>query len=119
MFVLMVMIMSLLATTELGSDSWVAALVTPVLRAFGGNAGNWVLVYTSAIMFVLRFCAGPLVHKLSPLGLLAVCALLAAAGLFSLAHAGAAVTVFLAATLYGVGKSFFCPTTLGLVSEQF
>jgi DHA2 family metal-tetracycline-proton antiporter-like MFS transporter len=27
--------------------------------------------------------------------------------------------VFLAATCYGVGKSFFWPTTLGVVSEQF
>ena len=120
MFVFMLLIMVLLATTELGTDSWVAALMTPVLKSLGANAGNWVLVYTSAIMFVLRFCAGPLVHKLSPLGLLAVCALLAAAGLLALAHAGAAAgLVFLAATLYGVGKSFFWPTTLGVVSEQF
>jgi len=120
MFVFMLLIMVLLATTELGTDSWVAALMTPVLKNFGANAGNWVLVYTSAIMFVLRFCAGPLVHKLSPLGLLAVCALMAAAGLFALSHAGAAAgLVFLAATLYGVGKSFFWPTTLGVVSEQF
>ena len=27
--------------------------------------------------------------------------------------------VFFAATLYGVGKTFFWPTTLGIVSEQF
>jgi MFS family permease len=27
--------------------------------------------------------------------------------------------VFMAATLYGVGKTFFWPTTLGIVSEQF
>jgi MFS family permease len=79
-----------------------------------------VLVYTSAIMFVLRFFAGPLVHKLSPLGLLMTCSLLAAGGLFFLAHAGTAPKlIFLAATLYGVGKSFFWPTTLGMVSEQF
>jgi MFS family permease len=120
MFVFMLLIMVLLATTELGTDSWVSALMTPVLKNFGANAGNWVLVYTSAIMFVLRFFAGPLVHKISPLGLLAVCALMAAAGLYFLAHAGAAAgMVFLAATLYGVGKTFFWPTTLGVVSEQF
>src|SRR4051812_1522714 len=120
MFVFMLLVMVLLATTELGTDSFVANLMTPVLKNFGANAGNWVLVYTSAIMFVLRFFAGPIVHKISPLGLLAVCALMAAGGLFSLAHAGAAAgMVFLAATLYGVGKSFFWPTTLGVVSEQF
>lgn len=119
MFVFLLLVMVLLATTELGTDSFVANLMTPVLKNFGANAGNWVLVYTSAIMFVLRFFAGPIVHKISPLGLLTVCALMAAGGLFSLAHASAAGMVFLAATLYGVGKTFFWPTTLGVVSEQF
>ena len=114
------LIMILLATTELGTDSWIAALMTPVLKDFGANAGNWVLIYTSSIMFVLRFCAGPIAHRLSPLGLLAVCAAVASTGLFWLSHAGAApMMVFLAATCYGLGKSFFWPTTLGVVSEQF
>ena len=49
-----------------------------------------------------------------------VCAVLAAGGLLLLANAGAAAgMIFLAATFYGVGKTFFWPTTLGLVSEQF
>jgi hypothetical protein len=49
-----------------------------------------------------------------------LCALLAAAGLTLLSNAGAAAgLIFVAATLYGVGKTFFWPTTLGLVSEQF
>lgn len=119
-FVILLFVMILLATTELGTDSWVTALMTPVLAGLGANAGAWLLVYTSAIMFVLRFFAGPIVHRLSPLGLLAAGAALAAAGLFWLAHAGAvAGAIFLAATLYGVGKTFFWPTTLGVVSEQF
>lgn len=119
MFVFLLIVMVLLATTELGTDSWIAALMTPVLQHLGPNGGNWVLVYTSALMFVLRFYAGPLVHRLSPLGLLAVCSVLAAAGLFALSSVTTAVTIALAATLYGVGKTFFWPTTLGVVSEQF
>jgi hypothetical protein len=112
--------MVLLATTELGTDSWIAALLTPVLKDFGKNAGNWVLIYTSAIMFALRFCAGPIVHRISPLGLLAACAAVASLGLYWLAHAGSAAgMIFLAATCYGIGKTFFWPTTLGVVSEQF
>ena len=119
-FIFLMIIMILLATTELGTDSWIAALMTPVLKDFGKNAGNWVLIYTSAIMFVLRFCAGPIAHRISPLGLLASCAAVASVGLFWLANAGtAAVMVFLAATCYGIGKTFFWPTTLGVVSEQF
>ena len=116
-FVFMLFIMVVLATTELGTDSWVTDLLTPVLK---GN-GAWVLVYTSAIMFVLRiFSSGPLVRALTPIGLLLVCSVMAAIGLVMIANAGSAVgMVFLAATLYAVGKTFFWPTTLGIVSEQF
>ena len=120
MFIFLLLVMVLLATTELGTDSWIAALMTPVLKDFGANAGNWVLIYTSAIMFALRFCARPIVHRISPLGLLAVSAAVASIGLFWLANAGPApAVVFLAATCYGLGKTFFWPTTLGIVSEQF
>jgi MFS family permease len=119
MFVFLLLVMVLLATTELGTDSWIAALMTPVLKSAGPNAGNMVLIYTSAIMFGLRFVAGPIAHRLSPLGLLATCAAIAALGLLSLSLATSAMLVFLAATLYGMGKTFFWPTTLGVVSEQF
>lgn len=120
MFVMLMAIMTLLATTELGTDSWIANLMTPVLREAGPNAGNWILIYTSAIMFALRFVAGPITHRISPLGLLALSAAIAAGGLLWLARAGSApAIVFLAATCYGVGKTFFWPTTLGVVSEQF
>jgi MFS family permease len=119
-FIFLLFVMLLLATTELGTDSWIAALMTHVLKDFGSNAGNWVLIYTSTIMFILRFCAGPIVHRLSSLGMLAVCSAIACAGLLWLSHAGAVpIIVFLAATCYGIGKSFFWPTTLGVVSEQF
>ncbi|HEY7115250.1 MAG TPA: hypothetical protein VH475_01620, partial [Tepidisphaeraceae bacterium] len=115
MFVFLLLVMVCLATTELGVDSWVTDLMTP---AFGKYAG-WILVYTSAIMFVLRFNAGPLVHKLNPLGLLCICAALATLGLIFLSFSKGAALVIVAATLYGIAKSFFWPTTLGVVSEQF
>ena len=89
------------------------------MKAAGYNSA-WVLVYTSAIMLVLRFCAGPLVHKFSPLGLLVTCSALAGLGILALshtAHAGTG-TIFAAATLFGVGITFFWPTILGLTSEQ-
>ncbi|MFO7300990.1 MAG: MFS transporter [Acidobacteriota bacterium] len=116
-FIYLLLVMIVLATTELGTDSWVADLLTPILQ---GNAA-WVLVYTSAIMFVLRiFSSGPLVRALTPVGLLLICSIMAAIGLIGLANAGAsAMLIFLAATLYGVGKTFFWPTTLGIVAEQF
>lgn len=114
MFV-MVLIMMPLATTEIGTDGWITGIMEGVAK--GKFDPGWVLVYTSAIMMVLRFFAGPIVHKISPLGLLAVSAILAIAGLISLSMATGAM-IFLAATLYGIGKTFFWPTSLGVVAEQ-
>jgi hypothetical protein len=69
-------------------------------------------------MFVLRFFAGPIVHKISPIGLLATCSAIAAIGLYLLS-ASAGVMILVAATIYGLGKTFFWPTMLGLVAERF
>jgi MFS family permease len=114
----LLLVMFLLATTELGTDSWIADIMRSVLN--DQNQGTMFLVYTSFIMFVLRFFAGPIVHRTSPLGLLAMSAGIATAGLFWLSRAGDAVgMLFLAATLYGFGKTFFWPTTLGVISEQY
>ncbi len=115
----LIVIMMPQATTELGTDGWITSLMQTPMQAAGHNPA-WVLVYTSALMVVLRFCAGPLVDKLSPLGLLAACSALAALGLLALSRTSSAglVTIFAAATLYGLGKSFFWPTILGLTSEQ-
>jgi MFS family permease len=79
-----------------------------------------VLVYTSAIMLILRFCAGPLVHKFSPLGLLVTCSALAGLGILAMSHTAHATigVIFAAATLFGVGITFCWPTILGLTSEQ-
>lgn len=117
MFVFLLLIMFPLATTELGTDGWISSLMEPEMAKLGANAA-WVLVYTSAIMLVLRFFAGAIVHKLSPLGLLAVSAVLAIAGLVYLSKAEG-MLIFAAATLYGLGKTFFWPTMLGVVAEQF
>ena len=118
MFVFLLLVMFLLATTELGTDSWIQDIMSSVMAH--PSAGPLVFVYTALIMFVLRFFAGPIVRKISPLGLLAACAAIATVGLLWLSGAGdATVMVFLAATCYGIGKTFYWPTTLGVVAEQY
>jgi MFS family permease len=112
----MIIIMMPLATTEIGTDGWITNIMEGIAKSEGFDPG-WILVYTSAIMLILRFFAGPIVHTVSPLGLLAISAMLAVAGLFYLSTAEA-TAIFFAATLYGFGKTFFWPTMLGVVSEQ-
>jgi MFS transporter, DHA2 family, metal-tetracycline-proton antiporter len=115
-FIIMTLVMIPLAVTELGTDSWITSMLTPAMTDLGLNAG-WVLVYTMALVLVLRLFAGPLVHKFSPLGLLALSAAIAAVGLVLLSKT-TGLMLLLAATIYGIGKAFFWPTSLGVVAEQ-
>ena len=112
----LVLIMMPLAITEIGTDGW----ITEAMASFAKQNGFppvAVLIYTSLIMLVLRFFAGPIIKALTPLGLLIASAILAIVGLIWLSTAQAAVLI-VAATLYGLGKTFFWPTMLGIVSEQ-
>jgi MFS transporter, DHA2 family, metal-tetracycline-proton antiporter len=117
LYIVLVLLMIPLAVTELSTDSWITELMTPEMTAMGLQAG-WVLVYTSAIMFVMRIFAGPILHALKPLGVLAVASGLAAIGIFWMSGAHG-IAILAAATLYGVGKSFFWGTSLAVASEQF
>ena len=107
---------------ELGTDSWISNITGFILK--NPSYGTMLFIWTSGLMFVLRFCAGPIVHKISPLGLLFCSAVLGCIGLTMLGMGpseGAYVILFyiLAATVYGCGKTFFWPTMLGVVSERF
>jgi MFS family permease len=112
---LLVLLHALVGYVELGTDSWVVNIMQNVIQ---GQA--FVLfIYTSALMFVLRFFAGPIVHRINPLGLLLVSSLLACTGLLLLGSAGTGIAIIVAATIYGAGKTFLWPTMLGVVSERY
>ena len=115
LFILMLIMMPL-ATTEIGTDGWITALMEKAMGDIGLPAVT-VLVYTSAIMMVLRFYAGPIIHRFKPLGLLIISSGVAAIGLFLLSKS-TGMTILFVATFYGLGKTFFWPTMLGVVSEQ-
>ncbi len=100
---------------ELGTDSWITNIMNNTIP---GKA-TLLFVYTSAIMFVLRFFAGPIVEKINPLGLLLGSAILGCIGLYWLGSATTGIVIVMAATVYGLGKTFFWPTMLGVVGEQF
>ena len=106
--------MPFLATTELGTDGWMAALLEADFPRYAG----WIFVMVSVIMTILRFYAGPIVQKFSAIGLLVLSAALAIVGLIFLGLAPSGVMIF-AAIVYAFGKTFLWSTTLGVVAEQF
>jgi len=114
LMLVLILLMTPLATTEIGTDGWISGIMGKVVTFDAG----WILVYTSVIMMVLRFYAGPIVHRLQPLPLLILSSVLAIAGLLALSNASGVGLIFAAATLYALGKTFFWPTMLGIVSEQ-
>ena len=91
-----------------------------LLQNLVGIQGVLILVYTAGLMFVLRqFFSGVLVKIFGPVGLLTLSAMVAALGLFWLSHAKGPFVVLVAATLFGIGKTFFWPCMLGITSERF
>jgi len=112
----LVLIMMPLATTEIGTDGWITGIMEGV--AEGKFHPGWVLVYTSLIMMILRFNAGPIVRVATPLGLLIISSVLAIVGLITLSTATGLIAIFATSTLYAVGKTFLWPTMLGVVAEQ-
>jgi len=118
LFLLLFVCMLMTAATELGPDQWFPS----VMSQLTGIEGILFLVYTAGMMFVLRFFAGPIAHKISPPGLLMVCSVFAAAGLYwlgSLEEGTSPAVAFAAATLFGIGKTYYWPTMLAITSEQF
>ncbi len=118
MYIFLLLVMILLAITELGTDSWIKELRDPAMEELELD-GAWIIVYTSTIMMVMRFCISPIVKVLKPLGVLLTSSLFAAAGLYLLSDAQGAKWILITATIYGIGQAFFWPVTLGIVSERF
>ena len=108
-------IMFLTASAELAPGAWVDVTLTETV----GMPGILVLVYVSAIMFVMRHFAGALEHRFSDMGLLMMCTIPAAIGLYLLSTADSPFTAVVAATLWAFGVCFMWPTMLAAASRRF
>ncbi|HJT76166.1 MAG TPA: MFS transporter, partial [Gemmataceae bacterium] len=119
LLIFLLFIHALVGYVELGTDSWISKITGTIMSS--PTNGLLLFVYTSALMFALRFFAGPILHRfrISPLGLLLCSATLACIGLSLLGHVGTALLCVVAATVYGCGKTFFWPTMLAVASERF
>lgn len=115
MLLFLFLIHAMIGYVELGTDSWIQNILN---NTMGGSA-SLLFTYCSIIMVVLRFSAGPIVHRINPLGLLFVAATCGAAGLYFLGSPQTGVIIWVAATVFAIGKAFYWPTMLGVIGERF
>jgi len=105
------------SAAELGPDQWFPKVMGDLIPQMQGVL---FLVYTAGLMFLLRTFGGEWSQR-NPIATTIFCAIGTCIGLYWLGslHPGdSAVVAFTAATVFGVGKTFFVPTMLGLASEQ-
>ncbi|HAB15555.1 MAG TPA: hypothetical protein DCE44_03800 [Verrucomicrobiales bacterium] len=108
----------LVGAVELGTDGWIQNITGNILTS---EQGKILFVFTSLTMFLLRFCADFIEKRLgfTPVGILLACAILACIGLNLTAGITSFGGALLALTIYGIGKTFFWPTMLAVVSDRF
>jgi MFS family permease len=112
LFLFMAFFMLFTAATELGTNQWIAALLETVEAP-----GILLLVWVSAVMALARLFAGPVIHRLSSIGVLLFSAIISGVGLWLLSVSVGWWT-FGAATVFALGIAYFWPNMLGVVAER-
>lgn len=111
LYLFIVFCMTLTAVTELGTQQWVG-------RILGSTGAHplMILALTAGLMAVVRYFAGPVIHKFNPMGVLLGSSVLAAIGLYLLSISTGSM-VYVAAIVFALGVAYFWPTMIGFVSE--
>ena len=113
LFLLMLLMMAITTSMELGPMRWVPAVLEAV-----GMHGILVLVWISGWMVVLRLLATHFVERLAPTGMLLGASILTGSGLFLLSYVEGMWSALAVATIFAWGVAFFFPTMVGFVSER-
>ncbi|MCH2084893.1 MAG: MFS transporter [Saprospiraceae bacterium] len=111
LFLFMALCMTLTATTELGTQQWVERILGKA-----GASPMLVLALVTGLMAVGRYFAGPIVHRLNPVGVLFISSIIATLGIFLMSMATGGM-VYVAAILFAIGVMYFWPTMIGFVGE--
>ena len=111
LFLFIIACMTLTAISEFGPQQWIERIL--------GNSGvnpMLILAMVTGIMALGRYFAGPIVHKLNPIGVLLMSAILTSAAVYSMSIAEGNM-IYYAAILFAFGVCYFWPTMIGFVSE--
>lgn len=112
LFIFMIICMFGTAITELFTGQWIDVL----LKSVTDNA-LLILTITTGVMVIGRGLAEPVVHRLSPQGVLLISAILSSVGIYMLGHTTGNM-IFVGALVFGMGVCYFWPTMLGFVAEN-
>ena len=109
---------AMIGSVELGTDQWIQFITG---NLFTSKEGKYLFLWTSAIMFGLRFCANWIEKtlKLTPVALLLTCSVLSFIGLQLASGMQSFTAALFALGIYAVGKTFFWPTMLAVASDRF
>ena len=111
LFIIIILCMTLTAISEFGPQQWVERIL--------GNSGAspmLVLAMVTGIMALGRYFGGFLVHKLNPIGVLLLSAIVTTLAVYSMSIAEGGM-IYAAAVLFALGVCYFWPTMIGFTSE--
>lgn len=111
LYIFIIICMTLTAISEFGPQQWVERIL--------GNSGAspmLVLAMVTGIMATGRYFAGPIVHRLNPVGVLLMSAAITTVAVYSMSIAQGPM-IYLAAILFALGVCYFWPTMIGFTAE--
>jgi MFS family permease len=111
LFILVAICMTLTATAELGTQQW----LNPLLEKSGASP-MLILALITGIMALGRYFAGPIIHKLNPIGVLFLSAIITTIAIFMMSKVDGQM-LYVASVLFAFGVCYFWPTMIGFVSE--
>ncbi len=110
-YIFLIICMTVTAISEFGPGQW----INQILGSSGAHP-MLILALVTGIMALGRYFAGPLVHKLSPPGVLLASAVLTTLGLYLMAQLQGG-SVYIAAVVFAAGVTYFWPTMIGCAAE--
>jgi MFS family permease len=112
LFIFIAICMTLTTTAELGTQQWIERIM-----GASGASPMLIMALITGLMAVGRYFAGPVIHRLNPVGVLLFSAIVSTAGIYSMSIATGPM-VYIAAILFAVGVMYFWPTMVGFVAEN-